>query len=157
MPRAIQRPVARRDLIVHYAYLAEKTGLETAKRFRAAVEATYDELARMPGIGSPGKVQQGKHAGVRLWRVRDFENYLIAYRVHPRGVAIERLFHLRANGTTVRTEMVAGTTTFLTMAYILFVQPALLVLVPVCDGRGLLGHQSEFGFRFHDVYFRKTR
>jgi plasmid stabilization system protein ParE len=93
MARAIQRPAARRDFIIHYAYLAEKASVETAQRFREAVEATYAELAAMPGMGSPGKVRQGKHAGVRLWRVRGFENYLIAYREHPRGVAIERLFH----------------------------------------------------------------
>jgi len=39
---------------------------------------------------------------------------------------IERLFELRAHGTTVRTEIVAGVTTFLTMAYIIFVQPTVL-------------------------------
>jgi AGZA family xanthine/uracil permease-like MFS transporter len=39
---------------------------------------------------------------------------------------IERLFHLSANGTTVRREVVAGITTFLTMAYIIFVQPTVL-------------------------------
>ena len=38
----------------------------------------------------------------------------------------ERLFGLAAAGTTVRTEILAGTTTFLTMAYIIFVQPAVL-------------------------------
>lgn len=38
----------------------------------------------------------------------------------------ERLFHLSTAGTTLRTELIAGTTTFLTMAYILFVQPAVL-------------------------------
>ncbi len=39
---------------------------------------------------------------------------------------LERLFHLSAAGTSVRTEVLAGTTTFLTMAYIIFVQPAVL-------------------------------
>lgn len=39
---------------------------------------------------------------------------------------LERLFHLSANGTTVRTELLAGVTTFLTMAYIIFVQPSVL-------------------------------
>jgi AGZA family xanthine/uracil permease-like MFS transporter len=39
---------------------------------------------------------------------------------------LERRFQLRANGTTVRTEVIAGLTTFLTMAYIIFVQPAVL-------------------------------
>ena len=39
---------------------------------------------------------------------------------------LERRFALRAHGTSVRTEIVAGLTTFLTMAYIIFVQPAVL-------------------------------
>jgi len=39
---------------------------------------------------------------------------------------LDRLFHLSENGTSVRTEVLAGVTTFLTMAYIVFVQPALL-------------------------------
>ncbi|MCC6126783.1 MAG: NCS2 family permease [Pirellulales bacterium] len=38
----------------------------------------------------------------------------------------DRIFRLRENGTTVRTELLAGLTTFLTMAYIIFVQPAVL-------------------------------
>ena len=39
---------------------------------------------------------------------------------------LERLFRLSANGTSVRTEILAGLTTFLTMAYIIFVQPTVL-------------------------------
>ncbi len=38
----------------------------------------------------------------------------------------ERYFGLKENGTTVRTELVAGATTFLTMAYIMFVNPLIL-------------------------------
>ena len=39
---------------------------------------------------------------------------------------LEKLFGLRAHGTTVRTEALAGVTTFLTMAYIIVVNPAIL-------------------------------
>ncbi len=39
---------------------------------------------------------------------------------------LERLFQLTAHNTTVRTEVLAGITTFLTMAYILFVNPSIL-------------------------------
>jgi AGZA family xanthine/uracil permease-like MFS transporter len=39
---------------------------------------------------------------------------------------LERQFGLTANGTTIRTEVLAGLTTFLTMAYIIFVQPTVL-------------------------------
>jgi AGZA family xanthine/uracil permease-like MFS transporter len=43
----------------------------------------------------------------------------------PAGV-LERWFALDARGTTVRTEVLAGLTTFLTMAYIVLVNPAIL-------------------------------
>ena len=41
---------------------------------------------------------------------------------------LEQLFKLRENNTNVRTEVVAGITTFLTMAYIIFVNPEILAL-----------------------------
>lgn len=39
---------------------------------------------------------------------------------------LEKYFRLREQGTTVKTELLAGLTTFLTMAYIIFVNPAML-------------------------------
>ncbi|HHY70267.1 MAG TPA: NCS2 family permease [Thermoanaerobacterales bacterium] len=39
---------------------------------------------------------------------------------------LERIFQLTANGTNVKTEILAGVTTFVTMAYILFVNPITL-------------------------------
>ena len=39
---------------------------------------------------------------------------------------LERLFRLTENATTVRTEVLGGVTTFMTMAYIVFVNPAIL-------------------------------
>ena len=39
---------------------------------------------------------------------------------------LEKLFKLDANGTNVSRELAAGTTTFLTMAYIIFVNPNIL-------------------------------
>ncbi|MDD1792661.1 NCS2 family permease [Enterovibrio makurazakiensis] len=39
---------------------------------------------------------------------------------------LERLFKLKEQGTDIRTEVIAGVTTFLTMAYIIFVNPAIL-------------------------------
>ncbi|GLR14677.1 adenine permease [Chitinimonas prasina] len=39
---------------------------------------------------------------------------------------LETLFKLREHGTNVKTEVIAGFTTFLTMAYIIFVNPAIL-------------------------------
>jgi AGZA family xanthine/uracil permease-like MFS transporter len=39
---------------------------------------------------------------------------------------VDKLFKLKENGTNVRTEIVAGITTFMTMAYILFLNPNIL-------------------------------
>jgi AGZA family xanthine/uracil permease-like MFS transporter len=59
---------------------------------------------------------------------------------------LDRYFQLSAHGTTVRTEIVAGFTTFLTMAYIMFVNPEILsdagmdrgaVFVATCIGTAI--------------------
>ena len=47
---------------------------------------------------------------------------------------LEKLFQLRAHNTTVRTEILAGLTTFLTMAYILFVNPSMLAATGMDQG-----------------------
>ena len=39
---------------------------------------------------------------------------------------LEKFFKLKDNNTTVRTEVIAGLTTFMTMAYILAVNPNIL-------------------------------
>ena len=39
---------------------------------------------------------------------------------------LERYFAIRERGSTVRTEVLGGVVTFLTMAYIVFVNPAIL-------------------------------
>lgn len=39
---------------------------------------------------------------------------------------LDRFFHLRERGTSIRTEALGGVTTFMTMSYIIFVQPAIL-------------------------------
>lgn len=51
---------------------------------------------------------------------------------------LERLFKLRENNTNVRTEVFAGLTTFMTMAYIIFVNPELLSLAGMNFGAVLV-------------------
>jgi len=47
---------------------------------------------------------------------------------------LERLFKLQAHGTTARTEVVGGVTTFVTMAYIIVVNPAILAAAGLPTG-----------------------
>ena len=50
---------------------------------------------------------------------------------------MEKLFHLKEHGTNVKTELLAGITTFLAMAKILAVNPAIL-------GQAHMSHQGVF-------------
>lgn len=47
---------------------------------------------------------------------------------------LEKQFRLKENGTTVKTEAIAGATTFFTMAYIIFVNPSILGLTKMPQG-----------------------
>lgn len=47
---------------------------------------------------------------------------------------MEKLFQLKEHGTTVKQEIVAGITTFLTMAYIIFVNPSILSMTGMDKG-----------------------
>jgi AGZA family xanthine/uracil permease-like MFS transporter len=55
----------------------------------------------------------------------------------PSGGGLDAFFKIGARGSNVRTEVVAGLTTFLTMAYILFVNPGILGSVPDSAGTTL--------------------
>jgi len=49
-----------------------------------------------------------------------------ASAIDSAALMLERFFDLRARHTDLRTEIVGGTTTFVTLSYIIFVQPAVL-------------------------------
>ena len=51
---------------------------------------------------------------------------------------LERFFHIREMGSTFRTEVLAGLTTFIVMSYIIFVNPGILS-TPGAAGSGVLG------------------
>ena len=52
--------------------------------------------------------------------------FLVLIKFNKRGKSMEKLFKLTEHGTDVRTEIIAGLTTFFAMAYIIFLNPAIL-------------------------------
>lgn len=88
--------------------------------------------------------------------------------------ALDRRFHLKAQGSTIRTEAMAGLTTFLAMSYIIFVQPAILattgmdfgaVMTATCLASALATLFMAFAANYpialapamgHNVYFAFT-
>lgn len=83
MQKVYQRAAARRDLIDQFVYLAEHAGRDVAERFLSNAEATFSELADRPAIGAPVRLKHPDLAGVRKWRVKDFDNHLIFYSMRP--------------------------------------------------------------------------
>lgn len=58
---------------------------------------------------------------------------------------LEKLFKLKEHNTNVKTEIVAGITTFLSMAYILAVNPSMLAAAGMDQGQYL----QPLRFRLH--------
>lgn len=61
---------------------------------------------------------------------------------------LSRLFKLPQHGTTVRTELIAGMTTFLTMVYIVFVNPQIL-------GAAQMDPKVVFCYHLFDCRYRQ--
>ncbi|HIE06400.1 MAG TPA: NCS2 family permease, partial [bacterium (Candidatus Stahlbacteria)] len=67
---------------------------------------------------------------------------------------IERLFKLKESGTDVRTEVLAGVTTFITMAYIIIVNPAILEAAGIPKGPSMVATiiSAVFGTLIMGIY-----
>lgn len=62
---------------------------------------------------------------------------------------VEKYFQLSKYGTNVKTEIIAGITTFVTMAYVLLVIPSLLKAAGM-NSAGLLGDKTSSLTIFND-------
>ena len=58
---------------------------------------------------------------------------------------LEKIFHLKENHTDVKTELMAGVTTFMTMAYILAVNPSILSASGMDANAVLIATSLEIG------------
>jgi toxin ParE1/3/4 len=83
---------ARLDLVEIMAHIA-RSSVTTARRFRKAADATFRELAAMPGIGESCPTRNHELAGLRCAMDSGFPHYLIFYRPLDRGIEIVRVVH----------------------------------------------------------------
>lgn len=90
--RVIKRGAAKRDLKAHFVYIgADKE--EAAFRFLSAAEESFQDLARNPLMGAACQLRGQGTKTFRRWRVKDFENYLIFYRIIGDKIEIARVMH----------------------------------------------------------------
>jgi toxin ParE1/3/4 len=62
-------------------------------RYLNSANQAFEELARMPGLGSPQEFDNPDLAGLRCWRVPGFEKHLIYYLTLEDGIKIVRVLH----------------------------------------------------------------
>ena len=104
--------IAETELLLNFARPLAATNSDMADLVRAL------EDVRADGVITP---EESVRIGARLkWLARE------TTPTKPDTGFLGRLFHLNSNRTTVKTEVVAGITTFMTMAYILAVNPNIL-------------------------------
>lgn len=93
MPRISKSAAARADLIAHYVYLAEEATEAVADRFLANAKTSFATLAEQSKIGAPLKLSNRALSGLRKWRVKDFDRFLIVYKPRQDDILIVRVVH----------------------------------------------------------------
>ena len=104
MSRAVNKTSpARVDLREAAFYLDEQTfGL--GDRFLIATERAFEQLAETPGLGAVRRFDDPRFTGLRSWRIRGFENWLVFYRVTEEAVEVVRVLHGARDVDTVLDE-----------------------------------------------------
>lgn len=90
--RVLLRPDVPSDIEAIISYL-EVRSPAAADRFVENVFAAFEDLAVMPGKGSPKQLRSTRLAGVRSWSVPGFRNHLILYRELSEAIEILAVTH----------------------------------------------------------------
>ena len=74
------------------------------------------------------------------------------------GNLLEDFFELEKHGTDVKTEIIAGIVTFMTLAYIIVVNPAILEAAGIPFGASMVATilSAIFGTLIMGIYAKKT-
>jgi toxin ParE1/3/4 len=90
--RILRTETALQDLDEQARFI-QRDSPNAAIRFLAAADASFQRLATMPELGQRQSFGRTELAGLRVWQIRTFENYLIFYRPVEGGIEIVRVLH----------------------------------------------------------------
>ena len=85
-------PQASVDLDDIYNFIAQNNP-DIALQFFDAARQTFNQLAKTPEIGTIYEVSKPKLQGLRKWRVKRFDKYIIFYRYSDNVVEIIRILY----------------------------------------------------------------
>ncbi len=89
----VRHPMAYHDLDEIAALLQERSGPDLALQFLESAERIFDQLAKMPGIGTRYKAENPRLTGLRCASITGFKRYLIFYRPLDPGIEVLRVLH----------------------------------------------------------------
>jgi toxin ParE1/3/4 len=92
MPNVTLSEYVESELEAIWDYIAIDD-IEAADRFVESAYGTFQELARMPGLGRARNFSRAGLRELRSFRVKGFENYLIFYRPISDGVEVFHVLH----------------------------------------------------------------
>ena len=84
---------ATQDLRQQANYILVNGNSRTAERFLESTEATFAKLATTPGMGKVLRSISSRMGEIRQWRIKDFPDYLIFYRLQDDRVEVIRVLH----------------------------------------------------------------
>ena len=87
MPKIILSEYVEPELTAVWEFIA-LDNVDAADRFLEAAYGTFQELARMPGMGRLRQFPPGRLRNLRSFRVKGFENYLIFYGPIDDGIEV---------------------------------------------------------------------
>jgi toxin ParE1/3/4 len=91
MPKLIKRAGVIQELIDIATYISADN-LDAGDRFLYAAEATFQQIAKLPGIGKLSGFTHPKLTQVRQYSVKGFKNYLIYYQIQGEVIDIMHIF-----------------------------------------------------------------
>ncbi|MBW4671293.1 MAG: type II toxin-antitoxin system RelE/ParE family toxin [Cyanomargarita calcarea GSE-NOS-MK-12-04C] len=91
--RLIIKDRATQDLRQQANYILVNGNVDVAVKFLSAAEVAFAQLTKTPGIGKVTELVVSRFGEIRQWRMKDFKDYLIFYRIQDATVEILRIFH----------------------------------------------------------------
>jgi toxin ParE1/3/4 len=85
-------PQASLDLDSIYNFIAQ-TNPDRALQFFDSARQTFNQLAKTPGIGAIYEVSKPELQGLRKWKVKNFDKYIVFYQYSDNLVQIIRLIY----------------------------------------------------------------
>ena len=91
--RLIVKDRATQDLRQLANYILVNGNGQIAVKFLNSAELTFEQLLITPSMGKITRLVESRLGEIRQWRIKDFKDYLIFYRIQDTTVEILRVFH----------------------------------------------------------------